>query len=376
MAEATSTQIRARPRGSGGLGSLLSSIKDILAPAPSTAVGLSIGTSSIKLVELKKTGKTWKLLHFGIVQLPEDAIVNREIINQITVVDSIRTLVSQIKLKNKNVCTALSGTSLIVKRMAVEVTSKKELQDQVFWEAEQYLPFDVQEVVMDYDVVGETKDKKADVILVAVKGSVLESYIVCVEDAGLRAKLVDVDYFALQNLFEANYPVRSTEAVAIVDIGASSLKIVVVHNGIPVFTKDSSMGGKNLTAEIQKNLNLSYFDAETLKISGQGGAMPQEVNELIHIMCENFATEIKRAVDFYNASSVGAPVSYVLLAGGSSKLPNLPRIVEERVQLPTQIINPFNSITYDPSVFTAEYLNSIAPIAAIPMGLALRIGTK
>jgi type IV pilus assembly protein PilM len=376
MAEGTSTQIRARPRGSGGFGGILSAFMDVISPPPSTAVGLSIGTSSIKLVELKRTGKTWKLLHFGIVQLPEDAIVNREIINQITVVDSIKTLVSQIKLKNKSVCTALSGTSLIVKKMTVEITSKKEIQDQVFWEAEQYLPFDVQEVVMDYDVIGEPRDHKVDVMLVAVKGSVLESYIVCVEDAGLRAKLVDVDYFAMQNVFEANYPIRSTESAAIVDIGASSLKISIVHNGVPVFTKDSSIGGKNLTAEIQKNLNLSYFDAETLKISGQGGAMPQEVGELIHIMCENFSTEIKRAVDFYNASSSGAPVAYILLTGGSSRLPNLPRIIEERVGLPTQIMNPFNAITYDPTVFTADYLNSIAPIAAIPIGLALRMGTR
>lgn len=341
-----------------------------------TTVGLSIGSSSIKLVELKKAGKVWKLLHFGIVQLPEDVIVNREIVNAVAVVENIKTLLSQLKLKSRHVCTSLSGTSLIIKRMNLEVPNLKELQDQVFWEAEQYLPFNVAEVVMDYQLLSRSKDNKTDVILVAVKKTTLESYMQVIQEAGLKPKIVDVDFFALQNLYEANYPANASEAVAIVDIGASAMKLVVVHAGIPVFTKDASVGGRNLTAEIQKNLNLSYADAETLKMGGQGETMPQEVMELMHVMSENFAGEIKRAVDFYNASSTGAPVSYVLLAGGSAKIPNLSKVVEEQTGLPTQLVNPFNAISYDPAVFTQEYIAAIAPLAAIPIGLAIRAGSR
>jgi type IV pilus assembly protein PilM len=342
-----------------------------------TAVGLSIGTSSVKLVELKKSGKGWKLLHFGIVQLAEEVIVNRDIVNAIAVTDSIKSLVAQIKLKNKAVCTSLSGTSLIIKRMMLEVPNLKELQDQIFWEAEQYLPFDISEVAIDYQVLSRTKDFKTDILLIAVKKTILDSYMDCITNAGLKPKIVDVDFFALQNLYEANYPSNPSEAVAIVDIGASSLKFVVVHAGVPVFTKDSALGGRNLTAEIQKHLNLSFLDAETLKTgAGSEESTPQEVSDLIHVMGENFATEIKRAVDFYNASSSGAPVAYILLAGGSSKLPGLSKTVEDSVGLPTQLLNPFNSISYDPAVFTPEYLESIGPLAAIPMGLALRAGLK
>jgi type IV pilus assembly protein PilM len=359
---------------------IFAKISDLLAMVSGgsqTAVGLSIGSSSIKLVELKKVGNLWKLLHFGIVQLPEDVVVNREIVNAIVVSDSIKTLVNQIKLKNKSVCTAISGTSLIIKRMMLEIPNVKEVQEQVFWEAEQYLPFDVSEVVMDYQILSRSKDNKTDVLLVAVKKTVLDIYMSSIEDAGLRPKIVDVDFFALQNLYEANYPVNPTEAVAIVDIGASALKIVVVHAGVPVFTKDTAMGGRNLTAEIQKNLNLSYVDAETLKISGgQDGTTPQEVSDLMHVMADNIATEIKRALDFYNASPTGAPVAYVLLAGGSAKIPGLSKVVEDSLGLPTQLANPFNSISYDPAVFTQEYLNNIAPIAAVPIGLALRAGVK
>ncbi|MCM2276758.1 MAG: pilus assembly protein PilM [Oligoflexia bacterium] len=340
-----------------------------------TAVGLSIGSSSIKLVELKKAGKSWKLLHFGIVQLPEDVIVNREIVNDIAVVESIKTLISQIKLKSKAVCTALSGTSLIIKRMTVEVANPRDLQDQVFWEAEQYLPFDVTEVVMDFQTLKKPVDGKTDVLLVAVKRAVLESYMASVEDAGLSPKVVDVDFFALQNVLEANYPSNPAEAVAIVDIGAAATKMVVVHDGIPVFTKDTALGGRNLTAEIQRNLNLSYADAETLKVGGSG-PLPQEVSDLMQISSENFATEIKRSLDFYSASSSGAPVSYILLAGGGARIQGLSKTVEDATGLPTQIINPFNAISYDPAVFTQDYLNAIAPLAAVPIGLALRAGVK
>ncbi|MGZ3708092.1 MAG: type IV pilus assembly protein PilM [Bdellovibrionota bacterium] len=341
-----------------------------------TAVGLSIGSSSIKLVELKKSGKLWKLLHFGIVQLPDDVVVNREIVNPIAVVESIKTLVNQIKLRNKNVCTSITGTSVIIKRMMLEVPNVKELQDQVFWEAEQYIPFDPSEVVMDYQMLSRSKDTKTDVLLVAVKRPILDAYMNCIQDAGLRAKIVDVDFFALQNLYETNYPINPSEAVAIVDIGAAATKIVVVHNGIPVFTKDASIGGRNLTTEIQKHLNLSYVDAETLKVGGSGSGIPQEVSDLMHVMAENLAGEIKRALDFYGASSSGAPVSYVLLAGGSAKIPELSRVVEDAIGLPVQVLNPFNAISYDPAVFTQEYITAIAPVASVPIGLAIRAGTK
>jgi type IV pilus assembly protein PilM len=354
----------------------LSSLTARLSLGGSTAVGLSIGSSAIKVAELRKHGKGWRLVHFGVYQLPEDAIVNREIVNHVAVVESLKTLVGQIKLQNKSICTAISSTSLIIKRMSLEVPNMRELQDQVFWEAEQYLPFDVSEVVMDYHMLSRAKDSKTDVLLVAVKRAVLDSYVACVEDAGLKAKIVDVDYFALQNLFEVNYSPSPSSAVALVDLGASALKFVAVHKGVPVFTKDSAVGGRNLTSEIQRNLGLSYLDAESLKSSGQNGSMPQEVMDLIQVMNENLGLEIKKAVDFYNASSVGAPLEYILLAGGCAKLPGLSKTIEELVGLPTQIINPFNAIGYDPSIFSQEYLGAIGPIAAIPIGLALRAGSR
>lgn len=338
-------------------------------------IGLSIGSSSIKLVELQRAGKVWRLVHFGMVQLPEDAIMNREIINTIAVIDGIRTLVTQLRLSNRQVCTSVSGNSVIIKRMTVEAPNVRELRDQVFWEAEQYLPFDVSEVVMDFQSLAKLKDKQFDILFVACKRSLIEAYQGAIEEAGLKPNLIDVDFFALQNVFEANYPSNPAESVCLVDIGASATKIAVVHSGVPVFTKEGGIGGSALTAEIQKQLNLSYADAESLKVGASGGgSLPQEVSDLAHSFAENIANEIKRNLEFFSASSTAAPVGSILLCGGGAKTPGLSQVIEESTGFPTQIMNPFNAITYDPSVFTPEYAAAIGPLAAVPIGLAMRAG--
>lgn len=337
-------------------------------------VGLSIGSSSIKMVELSKKGKLWKLMHFGVVQLPEDVMVNREIANPVALIECIKTLSNQMNLSKRAVCASISGNALIVKRMTLDGVNRRELQDQVFWEAEQYLPFDVSEVAMDFHLVSHSKEGKAEVVLVAVKKAVLETYMDCISKAGLKPSIMDTDFFALQNTYEVNYPAQSGQAVALVDLGASSLKISIITDGVPVFTKDSALGGQLLTSEIQNSLGLSFADAEALK-TGQGKeGIPQEVLDLMSSMAENIGVEIKKGLDFYLASSSGPPVGAVLLAGGGAKLAGLSQTVEGMIGLPTQLLNPFNAITYSSDVFTPDYVSRIESVAAVPIGLAIRAG--
>ena len=337
-------------------------------------IGLNIASSNIKIAELKKSGKQWKLVKFSMAPLPEEAVVNREIINPIVVSDTIKNISNSIKLSSKNTCVGLGGAALIIKRMTVEVPNAKDIQDAVFWEAEQYLPFDASEVSMDYHTVSRSKEGKTDVIFVAAKLSIVDSYSQVIEGGGLKAKVLDSEFFALQNAFEVNYPSIPGQAVALVDIGATSIKILVIQDGIPIYTKDAAIGGRTLTTEIQKQLNLSYADAEALKVGSAPGNLPQEVSELMVSVGDTFAVEIKRALDFYNASSSGAPIAFVLVTGGGSKIPDITRIIEEKCGIPTQQFNPFNQVGYDEKLFTPDYIQSISPFVAVPMGLALRGG--
>lgn len=337
-------------------------------------IGLDIGSSSIKIVELKRKGTGYELSHFGMVPLPDEAIVNREFVNTIAVTEGLKTLVVDSKVKGKGVCTSVSGASLIIKRMGLDVENIKEIDEQVLWEAEQYIPFDISEVVIDYQTLTQSAENHVEVLLSAVKRDVLESVIAIVEDAGLKATVVDTDFFALHHVFEASYPEKAQDSVALIDIGANSMRIVVTDAGSPVFTKDAALGGRTLTAEIQKHLKVSASDAEALKVSGQGQGVPQEVGELMTIASENFALEIKRTIDFYNASSSGAPVTSIMLTGGAARNEGLAKLIEERVGLPAQLIDPFASFTRDEGVFSGEYLASIADIASISVGLALRAG--
>lgn len=338
-----------------------------------TQIGVSIGSSSVKIAELKKMGKKgYSLVHFGVAQLPDEAISNREIVNHMAVVDALKGLVSQLKLKGKGVVTSLSGASVIVKKILLEQTPKKELDDAILWEAEQYVPFDMNQVALDYQVMNKNgPEGKMEIMLVACKRAIIDSYKAVLKDAGLNTRIIDIDVFALQNSFESNYP--ADQPVALVDLGASSLKLSICVNGQPIFTRDSAVGGRLLTSEIQKHLNVSYQEAELLKIDGNSqGQVPQEVADLMHVTSENFASEVKRSIDFYTASNTGTPISKVLLAGGSCRLPSLPKLIEDAVGTSVELMNPFANISYDSKIFTQDYINAVSSIAAVPVGLALR----
>lgn len=340
---------------------------------PSAQIGISIGTSSVKVAELKKSGKGYSLAHFGVAQLPDGAIVNREIMNHMAVVDALKELVSKLKIKGKSVTASLSGAAVIIKKLFLEQTPANELEDAILWEAEQYIPFDINEVVFDYQLINKNgPEGKMEIMLVAVKRAIIDSYTAVLKDAGLNAKIMDCDLFALQNIFDVNQPAEQA-AVALVDIGAASTKFEISIGGVPVYTRDSALGGKDLTTEIQRHLNLSYQEAEILKIDGAAqGQLPQEVLDLMHVSAEGVAAEIKRSVDFYVASNAGNAVSYIMMAGGASRLPGLSKVVEDTIGLPVQLLNPFTQVGADAKLFTQDYLGVISGLAAIPVGLAIR----
>lgn len=338
----------------------------------STKIGVSIGTSSVKIAELKKSGKSYTLEHFGVAPLPEGAVVNHEIVNQVAVIDALKHLVSELKLKGRAAVASVGGGSVITKKILLEQESAKDLDAAILWEAEQYIPFDINEVAFDYQMINKNgPDGKMEILLVACKNHFIENLRATMKEAGLELSIADLDTFAIENAFEANYP--SDTPAAIVHIGSDSLKLVVCANGQPVYTRDSTVGGRSLTNEIQKHMNLSFTEAENIKISGATtGQMPPEVAELMGIAVENIAQEIKRSLDFFSASSNGVSVSYILLTGGGSKILNLQKMVQDMCGLPTQYLNPFTQVSFNAKYFNDESIAGISAQASVPVGLALR----
>lgn len=333
-------------------------------------MGLSIGASSIKVAELSKKKNVWTLEKFGMVPLVEGTSENRDLINTPAITNAIKSALAQAKINSKEVCAAIVGSGLIIKNLTIVVTDEKELQDQVFWEAEQYIPFDIGDVVLDYQVV-KRRGSDYDVILVAVKKGFLDQYMGVVEEAKLKPKIMDAEVFALQNVFETNYAVSTTEAMLLADVGALSTKILICAGGIPLFIKDASYGGMLITQEIQRELRVSMADAEALKVSEN---LPREVNDIISRMNQVLATELKKAIDYYTASSLGPPVIGILVTGGGARAPSITAVIEQYTNLPTQLLNPFLRVQGNSKTLTQDYLASITPEVTIPMGLAIRAG--
>jgi type IV pilus assembly protein PilM len=337
-------------------------------------VGLDIGSSAIKLVEVEKKRNGWLVRSFSSVTLPEDTIVDGEIVNQAAVVESIKTLLKEASPRSKMVCTSVAGASVIIKHISIPKTGPKELEDQVYWEAEQYIPFDMKEISLDFEVVSEDSgDGKMDILLVAAKKDFIDKRLTTVRESGLDPTILDIDVLALANVFWENYEMTPDNAVVLVDVGASLTKINIVSHNTTIFTRDVAIGGKNLTQEIQNKLGISFQEAEVLKIDAcSTGQIPEEVLPLVTSISENVALEIRRSLDFYAASPVQLPVTGVFLCGGASRIPGLSNMLTEVLGLAVEYLNPFNKVACSGKQFNEEFVAAISSSAAVPLGLALR----
>jgi type IV pilus assembly protein PilM len=342
---------------------------------PKSLVGLDIGSHSVKIVELRYHKNGYELKNFGLAQLPPEAIVDGVVMDSAVVVEAVRNLVSNLKLKNTNVATSVSGHSLITKKIQLPSMTEGELEEQIQWEAEQYIPFEIEEVNLDFQILGPLPDEEGqmEVLLVAVKKDIINDYTAVIAEVGLSVQVVDVDGFALENAFEIAYPEYLDKTVVLIDVGAGIMNINVLKNGVSTFTRDITIGGSNFTEEIQKELGVGYEEAEILKLGGVSErATPADVAEVLRLTTENLVLEIQRSLDFFSATSAEEEVHGVFLAGGSCRVPGLVAAVEERLGVPTEIMNPFRRLQYSEKFFDPDYLDYMGPAAAVATGLALR----
>lgn len=341
------------------------------------AVGLDIGSSSIKLVQLQETAKGVELVNFDMSLLPHEAVVDGALMNFSAIVEKIKELWAVTKTRSKDIALSVSGHSVIIKKISLPEMTATELDESIQWEAEQYIPFDIKDVNVDVQILNpQAGQGQMDVLLVAAKKEVINDYTSVVIEAGLRPVVVDVDTFCIQNMFELNYGFPPNETIALINVGAAVININVVHDGITSFTRDISMGGGALTDDIMKQFNVSYEEAEHYKTGGDGNfsstSIAREVSKLSERVSESLVTEIQRSLDFFAATTINADISKIYLSGGASQLPHLLRSLERRLEVPVEYVNPFRNITVDESHFNMELLNKVAPVAAVAVGLGLR----
>jgi len=338
-------------------------------------IGLDIGSSSVKAVQLRRKGQGWALQAFGMQPLVPQTIVDGTIMDQGAVADAIRQLWSRLKLKQKEVAIAIAGHSVIIKKISVPQMTPEVLAANIRTEAEHHIPFGKDDVELDYHVTTQASPSgQTELLLVAAKKEVVADYVQCVRDAGLIPTVVDVAAFASQNGFEVNYPLDPRETVVLINIGAAISNINIVRSGVSLFTRDVTIGGNAFTEEIQKQLAIATEEAEAYKVGGsqvEDGVVPQEVLRVMDGVSEVMAGEFQRSLDFFLATTTDANVTRIVLAGGSSKIGSLHRAIERRSRLPLEVADAWRRVEIDPSL-DRSYLAAHSPEALIGVGLAMR----
>lgn len=340
-------------------------------------VGLDIGSSAIKAVELKPSGKGYKVVAYASEPLPPDSIVDGAIIDSTAVADAIRRLFDSTKAFNaKEVCASLSGNAVIVKKITLPVMTETELDESIYWEAEQYIPFDIQDVNLDYQILdpgtGPESRGSMDVLLVAAKREKIGDYTSVIAQAGKTPIIVDVDAFALQNAYEVNYGLEPGKVVVLLNAGASAINVNILQGDQSVFTRDVSMGGNAYTEAVQKELDLPFESAEQLKKGiPVDGATFEEAQPVLRAITENVLLEIQKTFDFFKATASSEKIDHIVLSGGASRVDGFREMLQERFSAPVEDFDPFRAVTWDARKMGGESAE-LAPTAAVAVGLALR----
>lgn len=336
-------------------------------------IGLDIGTSSIKMAELDISRKGIQLVSFGFSPSPSNSLNGGEISNTNAISQAVRKLVTELKSKRKVVSTGMWGTAVIVKKITIPKIDKKMIAEQIKWEAEQYIPFDINDISLAYHVIASaTTSETMDLLLVAAQNELVNQYNSVITGAGLEVGVLDVSGFALANLFETNYGKIPSQTVGLLNFGAGVTNFVVVNNGDVIFSRDIPVGGFNYTNEIHKEMGVTLPEAESLKLSAVAkGPVPDEVHSIISSTNEIITEEIRNSLEFFSGSNSGSQINMCYVSGGSSVIPGLTDHIGRVIGVSTEFLNPFAKIKAGKGL-NPTYLQQIAPFAPIALGLGLR----
>ncbi len=336
-------------------------------------IGLDIGSHAIKVCKVVKAGDSFKLVTLGTTKLPEGAVEDGILQEPEEVAATIANLINNLKIKDKKVAISISGYSVIVKKINLAVMDDNDLEEYIQAEVGQYIPFDIDEVYLDYQNLHTNTEEydRTDVMLVAAKKEVVDGYLSMLQSAGLNVVLVDIGAFALENIYDENYGLDDN--VALVDIGATKMSINIVSQGISVLARDVVVGSRQLTDHIQNRFGISFDEAEGLKIGYEDVEEKQEeLDDIFANTCTQWALELKKAIDLYYSNNPDIALSRIILSGAGSRIKGLDQFFAEEIGLEVETLNPFRKIMSENKNIDDEYLHYIGPEMAIALGLAIR----
>lgn len=338
-------------------------------------IGLDIGTSYIKLAEVDSSRKGASLLSFAIAPTPPNALNGRGELQDTAAISAVlQSLVKEIKTKRKNIAVGVWGSGVMVKKITGPRMATKDLQANLRFEAEQYIPFDINEINLDFSILSRNSSAETmDYLLVAAQRRALFQLAEVIESAGLQCSVVDVSGFALANLYHMSYGAKPGEVSAVVNCGATFTNVVIVDGPDVVLCRDVPSGGNLVTSEISKSMNVSFEEAETLKISFSSGKNPvQEVHDIVKASVDDLISEIQKAFEFYSSSGGDSAIQRIFLSGGASQMPLFRESFQAAMSIPVEQFSPFVNVSYNPKQMSDQYIQQIVPYAGVAIGLALR----
>lgn len=357
------------------------SINDSFQMGPRGVIGIDIGLSAVKMAEVNQTSEgNYKINRYASVDLPEGTIIEDEIQKEDEILRALQKCLEDLGSPSKFACVGISGPNTLIKRLQLAGGSPEEVEDQVSWETEQYLPFPIDEGNISFSVIGENQGGGIDVIIGAAKKSVVNTFKDLIERSNLKVKIMDHTAAATLNVIEnvlGDEIKEKGKTWIILDIGAQKTHFMIYKNGVLVFFKEMTIGGLTITEEIQRQMGVNYMEAESLKIYGDGsGNIPEEIVELINQVLDSFFAEIKKTLDFWTSSTSEESFDGCIITGGSTMLPGLPEALQELLETEVQVLNPFSVMTFNKNHIDESMINDIAFKGVGAIGLAMRTLAK
>src|SRR5271165_465750 len=337
-------------------------------------VGVDIGASSIKVAQLRESRKKLQVVRWGWAPLPPQTIIDSHVMNSGAVIESLARIFHDGKIQQRDIAVGVYGQSVIVRNITVPMMTPAELDEQIHWEAEQHIPFDIKLMSIDYEVLRRRPEAgQMDLLLVAAKKDEINDYAAILREARLKPVVVDINAFTIQNIFEHQYGLSPEGSIALLNVGAAVSSLNIVSKGVSAFTREITNAGNAITEEIRKALSCSYDQAEAYKMGGgPTQIVPQEVTQIIGTACQGLAGEIQRSLDFYLATSGEQEIARIYVSGGSAYLAPLVQAIERRARVPVQLFDPMVNLAVDVKFVNEPLLRSMAAQMVVALGLSLR----